>query len=80
MWLSDRVESVPAGASRPAEPLELLQRKEHRERLAMNYVERVQRLLDAAANGRQHRSRDLPLARLWPTAQTLGLPAHPAPL
>ncbi|MFC5705552.1 replication endonuclease [Aeromonas eucrenophila] len=80
LWLSDRVKVFRQVQADLPEPLDQLQHKDHRERLAMNYVERVQRLLDAATN---NQANTVPATYLWRVcAQPLKpwgfLPALPA--
>lgn len=71
LWLLDRVKVFRQVQADLPERLELLQRKERREQLAMNYVERVQRLLDIATNGNTHQ---VPATYLW---RVCGQPLKP---
>jgi hypothetical protein len=71
LWLSDRVRVLRQVQADLPEPLEQLQHKDRREKLAMDYVERVQRLLDAATNGHVNA---MPATYLW---RVCGQPLKP---
>ena len=71
LWLSDRVKVFRQVQADLPEPLEQLQHKDRRELLAMNYVERVQRLLDMATNGHAN---TVPATYLW---RVCGQPLKP---
>ncbi|MFB2907909.1 hypothetical protein ACE1BH_23845, partial [Aeromonas jandaei] len=61
-WLSSRINTLRQVQNIIPEPLEQLRTKESRERLAVNYVERVVRLRDAATDsGKQQ----VPPIHLW---------------
>ncbi|ORJ17022.1 hypothetical protein A7D03_10565 [Aeromonas salmonicida] len=61
-WLSSRITTLRQVQNVIPEPLEQLRTKESRERLAVNYVERVVRLRDAATDSGK---RQVPPIHLW---------------
>ncbi|NKD14524.1 replication endonuclease [Aeromonas caviae] len=71
LWLCDRVKVLRQVQADLPEPLEQLQHKDRREKLAVDYVERVQRLLDAATNGQAD---TMPATYLW---RVCGQPLKP---
>ncbi len=71
LWLCDRVKVLRQVQADLPEPLEQLQHKDRREKLAADYVERVQRLLDAATNGQAD---TMPATYLW---RVCGQPLKP---
>ena len=71
LWLCDRVKVLRQVQADLPEPLEKLQHKDRREKLAVDYVERVQRLLDAATNGQAD---TMPATYLW---RVCGQPLKP---
>jgi hypothetical protein len=61
-WLSSRITTLRQVQNAIPEPLESLRTKEDRERLAVNYVERVMRLFNASTD---FGDQQVPALRLW---------------
>ncbi|WP_323902932.1 replication endonuclease [Aeromonas hydrophila] len=71
LWLCDRVKVLRQVQADLPEPLEQLQHKDRREKLAVDYAERVWRLLDATTNGQTD---TMPATYLW---RVCGQPLKP---
>ncbi|MGY3895139.1 replication endonuclease [Aeromonas enterica] len=71
LWLCDRVKVLRQVQADLPEPLEQLQHKDRRDKLAVDYAERVWRLLDASTNGQ---TGTMPATYLW---RVCGQPLKP---
>ncbi|MGY3893289.1 replication endonuclease [Aeromonas enterica] len=71
LWLCDRVKVLRQVQADLPEPLEQLQHKDRRDKLAVDYAERVWRLLDATTNGQ---TGTMPATYLW---RVCGQPLKP---
>ncbi|GAB5994093.1 replication endonuclease [Aeromonas enteropelogenes] len=71
IWLCDRVKVLHQVQADMPEPLEQLQHKDRREKLAVDYAERVWRLLDSTTN---YQTETMPATYLW---RVCGQPLKP---